>query len=316
MSALGDRFDARNPFVKTEANGSMQWLGPVARAVNHSTSPFRKGSLMKTTLLQITAVAVAAFTSLTASALPPIYMDFEGIPGIKLTEGKNAGEIEIHSWSLGASNPSAASGNRVQGNRIGTDAEETGPFKFSIKGTPSAELKRLCASRQPLGNVLVDIDGAKHRFQNATFTSCQSGDGSVPTDQFSLNFSRCSYHGGVNVAAGDVNARSNVKPNGRLIGLPSGPVPVHVESLTLNGAGATLKLTKVGAGTLILSGANAAPLPKLELVLADGPKWTFYKVTMKEVLVSSATARSSVPTDQFSLNFATMEGPASGYAGR
>jgi type VI protein secretion system component Hcp len=315
MPALDDRFAVRNPFVKVEANGSMQWLGPIARVVNHSTSRFRKGLLMKTNLLQLTAVAVAAFTSLTASALPPIYMDFEGLPGIKLTEGKKGKEIEIQSWSLGATN-SSSGGNRVQGNRIGTDAAETGPFKFSVKGTPSTELRKVCASRQPLGNVMVDIDGAKHHFQNATFTSCQSGDGSIPTDQFSLNFSRCAFHGGVSVAAGDVNARSSVQPNGRLIGLPSGPLPVHVESLTLNGTGATLKLTKMGAGTLVLSGANAAPLPKLELVLTNGPKWTFYKITMTDLIVSSATGQSAPPTDQFSLNFATMEGPPSGYPAR
>ena len=251
-------------------------------------------------------------TTLAASALPPVYMKFDDIKGQATPSADKRKEtIEISSWSLGASNPSTA--NRVQGNFIGTNACATGPLKFTVRGPEAENVKKLCQSHMPLGNVTVDIDGVKHRFENASFTSCQSGDGSLPTDQFSLNYAKCTYHrGGVNVASGDVNGDGAMQPNARLTGLLTGPVPVHLESLHLNGTGATVSLTKAGPGTLVLSGSSA-PLPQLVLELTNGTKWTFYRVVMRDALISSATPQGARPAQQFTMNFEKVEGPATGY---
>jgi len=210
--------------------------------------------------------------------------------------------IEIQSWSFGASNPTACA---------------TGPLKFTVRGAEAESVRKLCQSHMPLGSITVDIDGVQHRFENASFASCQSGDGIVPTDQFTLNFARCTYHrGGVNVAAGDVNGDGATQPNARLSGLITGPVPVRVERLTLNGTSATLSLTKAGPGTLVLSSGNNAPLPQVVLELTNGTRWTFYNVILRDALVSSATARSSSPMQQFRLNYEKVEGPATGYSAR
>jgi type VI protein secretion system component Hcp len=271
---------------------------------------------MKTTLHRIAALSIITIGSLTASALPPIYMDFDGIPGIVTAANGHAQEIEIHSW--GAGNPAAAkSNNRVQGNYIGTDASgcNHGPFKFTVKGTPSAQMKQLCESRKPLGNVTVDVNGTKHRLENASFSGCQTGNGSVPTDQFSMNFSKCSYHGGLKVAVGDVNDGA-VRPNARLIGLSTGPVDGVLQNLRIDPAtnSATMSFTKAGTGTLILSGASTAPLPQLVLELTSGEKWTFLEVKMTNILISGATGQR--PADQFLLNFTKIQGSTAGYPAR
>ena len=274
---------------------------------------------MKTNLHRFALLTTVCLTALAMNALPPVYMKFDDIKGEAKPTSKEGHKdaIQIESWSFGASNPS--SGNRVQGNFIGTNATAcaTGPLKFTVRGAEADSVKKLCQSRTPLGSITVDIDGVPHRFENASFASCQNGDGMVPTDQFTLNYARCTYHrGGVNVAAGDVNGDGAAQANARLSGLLTGPVPVHVERLTLNGTSATVSLTKVGPGTLVLSSANNAPLPQLVLELTNGTRWTFYRVVMKDILVSSATARGSSPMQQFSLNYERVEGPATGYSAR
>jgi type VI protein secretion system component Hcp len=275
-------------------------------------------------VLRRTAVAtLVAMAALSMSARPPIYMKYEGIKGqaTPTADDSHKETIEIASWSFGASNPTATGGNRVQGNTAGTDPAgcTTGPFKFTLRGPIPSSLAALCQTRGPVNNVVLDVNGVKHQFQNATLSSCQTGPGASPTDHFTLNYSKCSYHGGARVAVGDVNGDgAAARPNARLIGLPSGPVPVSLQSLKFNPAGssATMSLTKVGAGTLALAGANATPLPKLELVLSNGQKWTFLEVKLENVFVSSATGQSSIPTDQFSLNFAKVEGSMAGYGAR
>jgi type VI protein secretion system component Hcp len=277
-----------------------------------------KDQIMRKNLHRLAVLTTLTLTSMSMSALPPIYMDFDGLKGEATSKDKHNTTIEIASWSLGASN--SASGNRVQGNLIGTDATgcATGPFKFTLRGAAAESVKKLCQSRVPVGNVTVDIDGVKHRFENASFASCQSGDGAVPTDQFSLNYAKCTYHrGGVRVAAGDVNGDGATQANARLIGLRSIPIAVQLESLELNpdGKSGTMSLTKVGAGTLSLGSTNAAG-PQLVLELTNGTRWTFMEYKLENVIVSSATARSTRPVDQFSINFTKVEGPAAGYTRR
>lgn len=280
-------------------------------------------SLTGVVLRRTTAATLVAMAALSMSARPPIYMKYDGIKGQATPSAADSHKetIEIASWSFGASNPTATGGNRVQGNTIGTDPAgcTTGPFKFTLRGAIPSSLAALCQTRGPVNNVVLDVNGVKHQFQNATLSSCQTGPGAAPTDHFTLNYSKCSYHGGARVAAGDVNGDgASVRPNARLIGLPSGPIPVHLQSLKLNpdGAGAILSLTKTGPGTLTLAGANTTPLPKLELVLTNGQKWTFLEVKLENVLISSATGQSSIPTDQFSLNFQKVEGSMAGYVSR
>jgi len=261
---------------------------------------------MKTNLRRFVLLTTICLTALAMNALPPVYMKFDDIKGEAKPTSKEGHKDAIHieSFSFGASNPSST-------------ACATGPVKFTVRGADADSVKKLCQSRMPLGSITVDIDGVQHRFENASFASCQSGDGMVPTDQFTLNYARCTYHrGGVNVAAGDVNGDGATQANARLSGLLTGPMPVHVERLTLNGTSATVSLTKVGPGTLVLSSANNAPLPQVVLELTNGTRWTFYKVVMKDTLVSSATARGSSPMQQFSLNYERVEGPATGYSAR
>lgn len=256
---------------------------------------------MKSNLPRFAVLITLCLTALATYALPPVYMKFEGIKGETAAHKET---IEIQSWSLGASNPTSCA---------------TGPVKFSVRGAGAESVKKLCQSHVPLGSIIVDVDGVKHRFENASFAACQSGDGMVPTDQFTLNYARCSYHrGGVNVAVGDVNGDGAAQPNARLTGLMTGPVPVRLEKLTLNpdGTSATVSLTKAGPGTLVLSSSNNTPLPQLVLELTNGTKWTFFKVVMRDALISSATARSARPTEEFTMNFTKVEGPATGFSAR
>lgn len=262
---------------------------------------------MKNHLYRVVVLVAFGLTTLAASAWPT-FIQLDGIRGETKSKDKHKDEIHIESYSFGGSQTS--SGNRVQGNLIGTDAAgcTTGPFKFTVRGAVAEEVKKLCQSRARVGNVAVDLDGVKHRFENASFASCQSGDGSVPTDQFTLNFEKCAFHrGGVRVASGDVNGDSfpefhggifvgaATQSNARLIGLSTGAVPIHLESLKRNpgGRSASVSLAKVGPGTLILSG-SAPPLPQVVLELTNGSQWTFTGVTFSNIVSSGATVRMSL----------------------
>ncbi|MEO8379083.1 MAG: hypothetical protein ABI779_05420 [Acidobacteriota bacterium] len=277
---------------------------------------------MKKKLPLFAALALVTMASVPLSARPPIYMKFDGVDGqATANDPKHGGYIELESLSVGSSN---STGIAVKGSRTGTDAScPTSPVRFVVKGTPPADLMKLCQSRQRIGSVSVDINGVMHQLQDASFESCQSGASPVPANGFSLNFTKCTFpghsHGGVNVAMGDLNASANVQPNARLIGLPTGPVPVHLESLTLNpdGTSGTMGITKLGSGRLNLGSASATPLPKLELELTNGTKWTFLKIKLTDILISGATGQTSgKPMEQFSLNFFKVEGPVAGYPTR
>jgi type VI protein secretion system component Hcp len=273
---------------------------------------------MKKNLYRIAILTAFTLTTLAASAAP-IYMDFGDIKGEANPTARDSRKepIQLESWSLGAS-PSST-GNVVQGNLIGTDAASacsTGAFKFAVRGADAESVKKLCQSHARLGNVTVDINGVKHRFESATFASCQNGDGTIPTDQFSLNFTKCTFHrrGGVSVALGDLTGDGATQSNARLIGLNSGPVPVRLDSLKLaaDGKSATVGLTKVGTGTLTLSSANNTD--QLVLEMTNGTKWTFTKVTFGDLVISSATpGRGAKPIEPFTLNFAKVEGPVAGF---
>jgi hypothetical protein len=120
------------------------------------------------------------------------------------------------------------------------------------------------------------------------------------------------------VAAGDVNGDGAFRANARILGLRSVAIPVHLESLKLNpnGTSATVSLTKAGTGTLVLTGANNAPLPQIVVELDNGTKWTFTRVILENVIVSSATGHNALPMEQISLNYAKVEGPATGFTAR
>jgi len=250
---------------------------------------------MKKNLRLFVGLALLSALSLSMSALPPAYMKLGDIKG-EVSLAGHEGTIEIQRWSLGATNPTSCS---------------KGPFKFSVRGTPSAELTRLCQSRRPVGTVVVDIDGVKHSFENASFESCQSGNGSIPTDQFSLNFAKCTFHGGVRVASGDLTGDS-AQPNARLVGLPGGPLDIRLGSLKVDAARSSAVVSLGKLGRVEVLPAPGTSLPELAIELTDGTTWRFYEVKLQDVLVSGYSVSASGGT-QLTLNFTKIVGPASGY---
>jgi type VI protein secretion system component Hcp len=265
---------------------------------------------MKKNVYAMLVLALCA-ASFQVSALQPIYMDYGDIKGeVTANAAPSGGQIEIESFSWGATN-AGGSRNRVQGNFIGTDASgcTVGPVKFRMKGKPSADLARLCKSRGRIGTVNFDVNGVKHSFENASFESCQTGDGLVPTDQFSLNYSKCSYHGTTHVNAGVLNAQ----PNARIVGLSTAPVAVHLESLTLSGTDGTMVLAKSGQGHLILPTSSKEPLPSLVVELTNGTKWEFLRVRLQDSMVSGIAGGAAKASDTFKLSFESVRGPVAGY---
>src|SRR5688572_19720430 len=121
---------------------------------------------MKAKLQLLMVMVMTTLISIPMSAAS--YFWIEGIPGAQ-KDDVHKETIEIVSWSLGATQARPA-GNRVQGNFIGTDASgcAIGPLKFQVKGTPAAGLTQLCQSRGRIPSVVVDLDGVKHTFQNAS----------------------------------------------------------------------------------------------------------------------------------------------------
>lgn len=263
------------------------------------------------------SIKILMLTSFLIGAMPMFgaaYMKLGDIKGnvTPASKEKHRDTIQIESWSLGASNPS--SGNQAH----------AGPFRFTVRGAEAESLKALCQSRVPLGNVVVDIDGVKHRLENASFASCPSGDRAMPVEEFAVHYTTCTYHnsplrgapyffgGGTVLGNSAPNARprvpvflcpshASVNENARLTGLSTGPIPIHLERLKVdpNGTSASMSLAKVGTGTLTLSGSNT-PLPQVVIERTDGSKWTFTDVRISNV------ARSGAMTE-LSLNFTKVE---------
>lgn len=136
------------------------------------------------------------------------FLFIEGIKG-ESQDSKHANEIEIESFSMGLSNP----GNPVTGGGGGVGKVSFQDLHFTMKtNKASTSLFLACASGTHIKEAVLTVRKAGGSQQdyykvtlndllvtsynsegNDTLPASESGDTSVPTDQFSLNFSKVEF---------------------------------------------------------------------------------------------------------------------------
>lgn len=225
-----------------------------------------------------------ALTALLIGAMPMFAAAYMKIDAIKKGEAtpaskdKHRDEIHIESFSWGAS--------QTGGNHC-----STGPFRFALRGADAESLKKLCQSRAPLGNVVIEADGVKHQFENASFTSCPGG------EQFAINYTKCTFHNSAPIKTflAPSDPRANAEPNARLTGWSTGPIPIRLESLKPNpdGKSATVVLRPM-KGQAVTFTATIRPLAQMEFELTDGSTYTFDHPTVSNFLMADGSVRMSL----------------------
>jgi hypothetical protein len=272
---------------------------------------------MRKTIHVITTAAILTFAALPTYAA--MYIKVSGVDGRATAAGREKW-IELQSIQFLTSPGGAAHLKEAK-----LSCRKAGGGEATTK----EPVERLCASSAAVPTVVVDADGDRHELRNVVFSKCQAVGGET---KFSFTFAGCTTHGttapdhtvgGGTLAVPPPGASAKTydhhlgggafTPNAKLIGATSAPVAVQVESLTLNGTGATLTLVKQGTGRLEL--ATQQTLPSFVVELATGEKWTFYEVKLENVLISSATGRAAGdrPTESMSLNFTKVDGPRTGF---
>ena len=125
------------------------------------------------------------------------FLEIEGIEGESLDD-KHAGEIEVLSWSWGASQP----GSMAYGSGGGAGKVNMQDFNFSMRnGKASPNIMLACASGKHIKSAKLTCrkaGGEQEEYLTFTLTDCivssyQTGgseDAVVPTDSVSFNFAK------------------------------------------------------------------------------------------------------------------------------
>jgi hypothetical protein len=296
---------------------------------------------MRKTIHVITTAAILTFAALPTYAA--MYIKVSGVDGRATAAGKEKW-IELESIQF-LTAPGAAAQLK--------DAKLSCRKAGGGDATTKEPVERLCASSAAVPTVVVDADGDRHELRNVVFSRCQAvggetkfsftfagctthgttapdhtvGGGTLAAPQ-SGSAAKTYDHstgGGTIANAAPGTAADPTKyshslgggsyaTNAKLTGATSAPVAVQVESLTLNGTGATLTLVKEGRGDDVIL-ILPTTLPSLVVELTTGQKWTFYEVKLENIMISSATARAAGarPTQAMSLNFTKVDGPRTGF---
>jgi len=243
-------------------------------------------------------------------AVVDMFLKLDGVPG-ESTQPGHAGWFEISSFSWGASQPGAAPA-----------CASSHSLGFTRKGQAAERLTMMCRQHAQMPSLTVDIGGERHMLQNVAFVQCTSepAGGGNAFESFTLNFGRCATHANAmspnaldhTVKLGDVKIKMNA-PNAILIGLTPRPDAISLLSLNFMGPNAAKLVRRSSANNMPSALDELArshqKAPTLSLTLNNGQKWTF-----TEVMVSSYTGGvRQQGTDAFSLNFANVQGPPTGF---
>ncbi len=154
----------------------------------------------KTILLVMASVFIIGFSAQNAFAASDYFLKIEGVAG-ESTDQNHQGGIAIESWSFGASNPTSVGSGGLSAGKV--QFQDFHFTKTLDKSSPM--LMQMVATGEHIKGATLELcrpsaDGASQCYLQITLsdimvTSYQTGgsDGSVPTDQVSLNFSKIEF---------------------------------------------------------------------------------------------------------------------------
>lgn len=169
---------------------------------------------LKCAMAGLFALATGCVMAVPAMAASDIYLKIEGIPG-ESAAADHKGEIEVLSWSLGASQPasprfggSAAAGRATQG---APAAPPQGPGAITVSKSydpSSAKLMQACAQGKHFPKATLSVRKAgggqqeymTYELENVMISSYSlsaqggaSGGGDRPMESLSLNYTKITY---------------------------------------------------------------------------------------------------------------------------
>ncbi len=169
---------------------------------------------VKSGLAGLFALAASCVVAAPAMAASDIYMKIEGVPGESM-DADHKGEIEVLSWSLGASQPasprfggSAASGRAAQGAPV-TPPQGPGAITVSKSYDPSSvKLMQACAQGKHFPKATLSVRKAgggqqeymTYELENVLISGYSlsghgggSSGGDKPMESLSINYTKITY---------------------------------------------------------------------------------------------------------------------------
>jgi type VI secretion system secreted protein Hcp len=150
-------------------------------------------------LIVASAATLVLATPALGNAAVDAFLDIKGIPG-ESQDARHKDEIEILSWSMGASQVSPSAGSRLSASR--PCVKDISFSKTLDKASPLLFASAVSGMHIPQATLTLRKAGGNQaeylimKLENIIVSSYQSGGGSadvVPTDSFSLNFGRVTF---------------------------------------------------------------------------------------------------------------------------
>jgi len=267
------------------------------------------------------------------------YMNIAGLPGESTAAGAEK-QIEIFSWSWGASNPSTIGPGKsgISAGRVSVSSFNV--MKKTDKTSPTLFAK--CCAGKDFDTITVTMrkaagDAGQKPFLIYTFTSCMvesiqwsgsSGGDDTPTESVSLAFAKVAIEYYMKITGPNVDGESTAKEMDKYIEIysfswgASNPTTVGPGSGGLAAGRASvssfniMKRTETSSANLFAACVGGQHYKKAEVYLrkatgVDGGQKVFLKYTFEDVMVESiqwsgSSGGDDTPTESVSMAFAKV----------
>ena len=264
-------------------------------------------TLRGTVVLALLLFAIPCFAAVDA------FIWFENVKG-ESTDAAHKDWFEISSFSWGVTNPSA-SGAVHSAITQGCASNE---LRFSARGAGVQQLVKLATPGTRPRRVKFEVNGQQHVLENA-ITSCQSnasltGSGGTVANCV-MRFQRCSTHATTAVNASMITGNLTLaQPNGQM-GFDTAAGDVSIIAVRPGGTNNVVVVARGSSSPVFFKNCVAGAHYKtvtLAMRKAGGGQQEYYKVTLKDVIVTSVT-RNADGSASVGLKYSLADGSVREY---